>query len=309
MSAQPTLKRLLLRAGDSPHLARLAHRHGMRLGASRWVAGETLQQVDAVLRRLNDQGLGAATALFDAPIRTREAARAQAAEYEAAIGHLAAARIDGYVGIKLSHLGLGFGDPGAALANTTAIARFAASHGQFVRIEMEQSRYVSDTLNIYRQVRAAGLHNCGLTLQSYLRRTSSDLEQLLDLSPNLRLVKGAYLERPPVSYPRHRDTDTAYACLLRTALQAGGYTAIATHDEKLIQHALQLARELPLPRERFAFEMLYGVRQDLAQQLAHAGHRVIIAAPYGPDWFPYLTRRLAERPANLAFLVHNAIRR
>lgn len=309
MSAQPMLRQLLLRAADSPRLARLVRRHGMRLGASRWVAGETLQQVDTVLRRLNEQGLGAATALFDAPVRTRENARAQAEEYEAAIGHLAATRIDGYVGIKLSHLGLGFGDYDAALANTTAIVRYAAGQGQFVRIEMEQSLYVTDTLSIYRHARGAGLHNCGLTLQSYLRRTPADLAQLLDLAPNLRLVKGAYLEPPDASYPKKRDTNAAYAHLLRTALRADGYTAIATHDEKLIKYALQVARELKLPPQRFAFEMLYGVQQRLQQQLAQRGYRVIVAAPYGPDWFPYLTRRLAERPANLAFLLRNAIRR
>jgi proline dehydrogenase len=150
------LRRLLLRAADSPRLGRVVRRHGMRLGASRWVAGETLNEVDRVLRRLIAQGLGAATALFDASVTSQAQADDFVREYQAAVRHLSNASLDAYVGIKLSHLGLGFGDPEAAFHNTAAIISDAATSGQFVRIEMEQSRHVDHTLGVYRRLRDTG---------------------------------------------------------------------------------------------------------------------------------------------------------
>ena len=299
------LRRLLLRAADSSRVGRVVRRHGMRLGASRWVAGQTLTEVDGVLRRLNAQGLGAATALFDASVTNQAQAEDLVREYQAAVHQLSNAGLDAYVGIKLSHLGLGFGNPEAAFRNTAAIITDAATSGQFVRIEMEQSRYVDHTLGVYRRLRDTGHENCGVVLQSYLRRSESDLQELLDLAPNVRLVKGAYLESPNVAYPDKRDTDAAYARLLETALRGTGFVAIATHDDRLIAHATRLVSDLQVPHHRFAFEMLYGVRERTQQELAQRGYRVVVAAPYGPDWFPYLMRRLAERPANLAFFLRN----
>jgi len=307
-AAGAILRKALLRAANSQGLGRLVRRHGMRLGASRWVAGETLAEVDEVLRRINAHGLGAATALFDASVSGQAEAQAQVREYQAAIRHIAAAGLDAYVGIKLSHLGLGFDDRDAAFENTAAIVRDAAANGQFVRIEMEQSRHVEDTLAVYRRLRQRGLDNCGLVLQSYVRRSEADLDRLLPLTPNVRLVKGAYLEPANVAYPDKRDTDAAYMRMLETALRSSSFTAIATHDDTLIAYAIRLACDLQIPPERIAFEMLYGVRERAQRELAHRGYRVIVAAPYGPDWFPYLTRRLAERPANLAFFLRNAIR-
>jgi proline dehydrogenase len=152
------------------------------------------------------------------------------------------------------------------------------------------------------------LRTGGVTLQSYLRRTETDFQQLLALAPNVRLVKGAYREPPEVAYPDKRDTDAAYVRLLETALRGDGFTAIATHDDALISGALGLVRDLQIPHDRFAFEMLYGVRERTQYDLARRGYRVIVAVPYGPDWFPYLMRRLAERPANLAFLLRHALR-
>ena len=145
-------------------------------------------------------------------------------------------------------------------------------------------------------------------LQAYLFRTEDDLAALLPLSPNLRIVKGAYLEPPEIAYPRKSDVDAAYVRLLETSLERGGFTAVATHDETLIEHAIAFAHERGIGNERFQFQMLYGVRPRLQLDLVRRGFDVLVATPYGPEWYRYLMRRLAERPANLLFLLRNLLR-
>jgi proline dehydrogenase len=146
-------------------------------------------------------------------------------------------------------------------------------------------------------------------LQAYLYRTADDLESLLPLQPNLRIVKGAYLEPPSLAYPRKSDVDAVYARLVERLLTSGGHVAVATHDERLIEHTISFARAHGIDRDRFEFQMLYGVRPQLQLDLARRGYKVLVATPYGPEWYPYLMRRLGERPANLVFFVRNALRR
>jgi proline dehydrogenase len=174
---------------------------------------------------------------------------------------------------------------------------------------MEYSSLVDATLRMYRRVREAGHDNVGTVLQSYLYRTPDDLESLLPLAPNLRLVKGAYLEPESVAYPKKPDVDAAYMRLVERSLTGGGYTAIATHDERMIEHALAFVERKGIGRDRFELQMLYGVRPQLQLDLAARGYKVLVAAAYGPEWFPFFTRRLAERPANLTFVVRNLVRR
>jgi len=168
---------------------------------------------------------------------------------------------------------------------------------------------VDETLDIYRRLREAGLSNVGTVLQSYLYRAEHDLESLLPLEPNLRFVKGAYLEPPGVAYPEKSDVDAAYIHLIERSLRGSGYTAIATHDERLIEHAIVFTEREGIARERFEFQMLHGVRPKLQLDLARRGFKVLVATPFGPEWFPYLMRRLAERPANLGFFLKSAVRR
>ncbi|MGH3042964.1 MAG: proline dehydrogenase family protein, partial [Gaiellaceae bacterium] len=175
--------------------------------------------------------------------------------------------------------------------------------------DMEYSALVDATLRTYRRLRAAGLDNVGTVLQSYLYRTPADLESLLPLAPNLRLVKGAYLEPESVAYPKKADVDTAYLRVVEHSLRGEGYTAIATHDERMIDHALAFAEREGIGRDRFELQMLYGVRPQLQLDLAARGYKVLVATPFGPEWFPFFTRRLAERPANLTFVVRNLVRR
>jgi proline dehydrogenase len=298
----------ILHAADSPALRRLVQRYGMRLGAGRFVAGETLDECVAVLRRLNEAGLHANTTLLGEAIPDPAGAAAVAAEYERVLDRLSAAELRANVALKLTHLGLSF-DEDAAAANVERVVTHAGTLGSFVRIDMEQSAYVDATLRIYERLRAAGHENVGTVLQSYLLRTPDDLERLLPLQPNLRIVKGAYLEPASIAFPEKRQVDAAYVRLVERGLRAGAYVAVATHDERIIRHVLGFASRESVSPDRYEFQMLYGVRSALQRDLAARGHKVLVATPYGPDWYPYLMRRLAERPANLVFFLRNAVRR
>jgi proline dehydrogenase len=275
----------------------------MRLGAARFVAGETLDDAIRVLRRLNDQGLYANTTLLGEGVLEPTQTEAVVDAYAEVIDRIAAEGLRANVALKLTHLGLEI-DEELAYANV----RRLVERGSFIRIDMEQSQFVDATLRVYRRLRDDGLDNVGTVLQAYLYRTPEDLDSLLPLAPNLRLVKGAYLEPPATAYPKKTDVDGAYARLLERMLTGGGYTAVATHDERLIEHTIRFADANGVARDRFEFQMLYGVRPQLQLDLVRRGYKVLVATPYGPEWYPYLMRRLGERPANLFFLLKNTLR-
>jgi proline dehydrogenase len=301
------LRSVILAAADSPRLQRLVQKYGFRLGAARFVAGETLDDAVPVLRRLNESGLLTNTALLGEGVRDEAETRAVATAYRELLDRIQAEGLRTNVALKLTHLGLAL-DEELAYGNVAELVEHAAARGNFVRIDMEESSYVDPTLRIYRRLREAGHDNVGAVLQSYLFRSEDDLAALVPLAPNLRIVKGAYLEPPEVAYPQKRDVDAAYASLVETSLEGGGFTAVATHDEALIERAISFARERGVPNERFQFQMLYGVRPRLQLDLVARGFDVLVATPYGPDWYRYLMRRLAERPANLLFFLRNLVR-
>ena len=297
----------ILAAADSPRVQRLVRKHGMRLGAGRFVAGETLDECVRVLRSLNERGLGANTTLLGEGVRDEGEARTVVGEYETVISRLVDEGLRANVALKLTHLGLEL-DEEVAYTNVKRLVEHARSLGSFIRIDMEQSAFVDPTLRIYRRLREDGLDNVGTVLQAYLYRSEEDLAALLPLNPNLRIVKGAYLEPAEIAYPKKADVDAAYIRLVERSLVGGGFTAIATHDERIIEHAIRFADEHDIGRDRFQFQMLYGVRPRLQQDLAARGFQVLVATPYGPEWYPYLMRRLGERPANMLFFVRNLLR-
>jgi len=301
------LRSLILAAADSPSLQRFVQRYGFRLGAARFVAGESLDAAVPVLRRLNEQGLLTNTTLLGEGVRDEAETREVVAAYREVLDRIHAEGLRTNVALKLTHLGLSI-DEDLAQRNLAELIEHAAQRENFVRIDMEESRHVDATLRIYRSLRESGHDNVGAVLQAYLFRTEADLDALLPLAPNLRLVKGAYLEPPEVAYPRKRDVDAAYVRLLEASLAAGGFTAVATHDETLIEHTIAFARERGIPPERFQFQMLYGIATRLQLDLVGRGFDVLVATPYGPEWYRYLMRRLAERPANLLFLLRNLVR-
>jgi proline dehydrogenase len=298
----------ILHAAESARLQRLVQTHGRRIGAARFVAGETLDECVDVLRRLNDAGLYANTTLLGEAIPDAAGAAAVTAEYERILERLVAEKLKANVALKLTHLGLSF-DEEAAYANVEKLVARAGARGTFIRIDMEQSDYVEVTLRIYERLRDAGHDSVGTVLQAYLYRTATDLERLIPRQPNLRIVKGAYLEPESIAFPEKRDVDRAYLELVERGLRGGAYIAVATHDETLIRKVQAFVTRESVPRDRFEFQMLYGVRPGLQRSIAAEGYKVLVATPFGPDWYPYLMRRLAERPANLGFFLKNLVRR
>jgi proline dehydrogenase len=301
------LRSVILAASDSPRLQRFVQKYGFRLGAARFVAGETLDDAVPVLRRLNESGLLTNTTLLGEGVREEAETRAVVTAYQELLDRIQAERLRTNVALKLTHLGLVL-DEELAYRNVTEVVEHAAGRGNFVRIDMEESDHVDATLRIYRRLREAGHGNVGTVLQSYLFRSEDDLAALLPLNPNLRIVKGAYLEPADVAYPQKSDVDAAYASLVEMSLEGEGFTAVATHDEALIERTIAFARERAIPNERFQFQMLYGVRPRLQLDLVARGYAVLVATPYGPDWYRYLMRRLAERPANLLFFLRSLVR-
>jgi proline dehydrogenase len=260
-----------------------------------------------VLSELNGRGLLTNTTLLGEGVREPAETRAVVEEYKRVLDGILREGLRTNIAIKPTHLGLAL-DRELAYENVQSLAAHAAELDNFVRMDMEESRYVDPTLAVYRRLRESGADNVGIVLQAYLYRTERDLEELLPLRPNIRLCKGAYLERPEVAYAEKREVDAAYVGLLEQALTSAGFVGIATHDERMIEHAIAFIRREQIPAERFQFQMLFGVRSQLQLSLVGRGYEVLVATPYGPDWYRYLMRRLAERPANIGFLLRNLVR-
>jgi proline dehydrogenase len=301
-------RKAILAAATDRRTRAFMDRYGMRLGAARFVAGETLDDCLAVLAGLNAKGLHANTTLLGEDVESREETEAVVAEFRTVLDRIHERELRANLAVKLTHLGLLI-DEELAYENVAALVDHAAERQNSLRIDMEHSSVVDATLRIYRRLRESGRENVGCVLQAYLYRTPSDLEALLPLAPNLRLVKGAYLEPPDIAHPKKADVDDAYRRLLERALAGGAYVAVATHDERLIDHTIRFTGQHGIATDRFELQMLYGVRPQLQRDLAARGFKVLVATPYGPEWYPYLMRRLAERPANLLFLVRNLFAR
>jgi proline dehydrogenase len=302
------LRAAILAAADNGLVRRVVSRYGFRLGAKRFVAGESAEEFLAVAREVNKHGFAVACGILGEGVASREEATAAANQYCDLLRTFAREKIDANVAFKLTHVGLDI-DPALALENAMRIAQTAHDTGNTMRLDMEQSRYVDDTLWIYRELRA-NFECVGAVLQSYLLRSMDDLRALLPLKPNVRIVKGAYLEPPSVAFANKADVDANYRALVEKALEGEGYTAVATHDRRLVAHTIDVVQRRGIPkRGRFEFQMLYGISTPFAQDLVRDGYRVRLAVPFGTYWFPYLMRRLAERPANLAFFVKGAFTR
>jgi proline dehydrogenase len=300
------LRAAILAAADSTAVQKAVSRYGMRLGAKRFVAGETTAEFLAVARAVNARGFAVACGILGEGVRDRSEANEAADRYCELLRIFADEGIDANVAFKLTHVGLDI-DPQLAYENAARIAQTARERGNTMRLDMEQSRYVDATLGIYRRLREQ-FDNVGFVLQAYLFRSIDDLHN--QPSPNVRIVKGAYLEPPAIAYEKKTDVDQNYLRLAYASLDGPGYAAIATHDPRIIDAVERFVTERNLPkRGRFEFQMLYGISTPLAATLLDRGYRVRLAVPFGDYWFPYLMRRLAERPANLAFFLKGALTR
>jgi proline dehydrogenase len=287
-------------------MAKLGSRYGMRLGARRFVAGVTLEECVTELHALAARGLRTYTIMLGESVTSSAEADRVTEGYVSMIERLGSEPLDNTMALKLTHLGL-LSDPKVALRNVRRVIAAAHERNMFVRIDMEESRHVDATLAIYRRLLADGLTNTGVVVQAYLHRAPSDLRTLIELGADVRIVKGAYLEPPSVAHARKADVDRAYCRLVDAALAGARFTAIATHDDAMIAHAEQTLRDSRAAS--YEFQLLYGVRPQLQQELVARGHPVRVCAPFGTDWYVYFGRRLAERPANVWFVVRSLLRR
>lgn len=306
LNASGLMRQFILRTAASPRISRLVHRYGRYLGARRFVAGETLEEAVAVAHRLNVQGIAVTFDHLGEDIHSTDEARSQADVYVRILEALDSAKVDANVSLKLTQMGLDI-DRAACMENMRMIVAAARRSGNFVRIDMEDAHHTDATLDVLHELRR-DYDRIGTVLQAYLYRTQGDLTALLASDINVRIVKGAYLEPPEIAFPQKADVDRNYLQLVDRALREGHYVAVATHDEQIISQVEEWVAQRQTPRDRFEFQMLYGIRMQRQRELAERGYRVRCYVPYGDDWYAYFMRRLAERPANILFVVRNLFR-
>jgi proline dehydrogenase len=299
----------LLWLSEQPRIFRFIRGNGLaRRFAARFVAGETVESGVEALRELNAAGLKASLDLLGESVRTAAEAHAARDAYLQTLDRIAPFGADANVSVKLTQMGLDI-EERLCVDNMRAIVARAKTHGSFVRIDMEQSDYTERTLQLFkRSLHSEFGDSVGVVLQSYLRRTEQDVDQMIALGARVRLCKGAYQEPAAVAFPDKRDVDLTYVRCMERLMLRGRYPAIATHDARIIDHASVFARDKGIQPARFEFQMLYGVRRDLQLALRRDGYNVRVYVPFGTQWYPYLMRRLAERPANVAFLLGNVLR-
>ncbi len=276
--------------------------------ASRFVAGETLDTAVQAVRALNARGVTTSLDLLGESVRTEAEARAAADTAIAMLDRIAAEKLQSNISVKLTQLGMDLGLEFCA-ENTRRLLERAKATGNFVRVDMEASAYTQRTLDLVeKELFSRYPEQVGTVIQAYLYRSDADIDRLIQKGVRVRLCKGAYKEPASVAYPEKRDVDASYAREMENLLDHGKYPGIATHDEALIARARRFVEEKGIARDRFEFQMLYGVRRDLQDMLVRDGYRLRVYVPFGTQWYPYLMRRLAERPANIAFILGNVVK-
>lgn len=301
------LREALIRLSQEERLRRFATHNGLAHSmALRFVAGETLDQAIAAVREINARGMTASLDHLGENVSTAPEAAQAAGDYCRIFRAIAESGVECNASLKLTQMGLDLGEE-TVLENACRVVEEAARNENFIRVDMESSEYVERTLDLVFRLHDR-YSNVGTVIQSYLYRSAGDLERLIESGIRVRLVKGAYLEPPSVAYQDKADVDANFVRLMQTLLTRGKYPAIATHDVKMIEATRAFARDNGVDSSRFELQMLYGVRRDLQTQLVRQGYRMRIYVPYGTQWYPYLMRRMAERPANLMFVLGNIAR-
>jgi proline dehydrogenase len=300
------MRAILLKLSESKRLAPFIMSNGVsRRVARRFVAGETLDDAFEAAHAVNKAGRSASLDLLGENVSDEAGARKAAADYLAMFDRIGQEKLNANVSLKLTQLGL---DLSESLCEELVgkIVEHATSLGNFVRIDMEGSAYTQRTVDLTKRVRAK-YSGVGTVMQAYLFRAEQDVKDLLSAGCRMRLCKGAYKEPAEIAFPAKADVDANYVKLMKLILPSGIYHGIATHDPAMLQATKDFVREKNIGRDQFEFQMLYGIRTDLQQQLVREGYRLRIYIPFGTDWFPYFMRRLAERPANLVFFLRNLL--
>jgi proline dehydrogenase len=303
------LRQAFLYLSDQPAIFRFVRRNPLaRRFAHRFVAGETLETAMQAVRQLNAKGVSATLDLLGESVHNEAEARAAGREYVRMLEEIDRLKLDSNVSLKLTAMGLDVAEE-LCVDIVQQILERARALGNFVRIDMEGSDYTDRTLRMFEdRLYPSFRQNVGIVLQSYLYRTQTDVEQANALGARVRLCKGAYKEPETVAFPEKDDVDANYVRCMKMLLCDGNYPGLATHDERIIRQAVQFVKQESIPPERFEFQMLYGIRRDLQEQLVHDGWRMRVYVPFGTQWYPYLMRRLAERPSNVAFIAGSVAR-
>lgn len=294
MSEQPRLQQMATRLEVS---RRVAHR---------FVAGETIPDAVEAVRVLNQKGFSASVDYLGEMVTNKEDAQRATDEYIRALKEIHASHLNSNVSLKLTQFGLGI-DEEFCRSNVEQVVKCAVELNNFVRIDMEGSPYTDSTLRVFTSLRKQ-YENVGIVIQAYLYRSEKDIQDVLQLRSRIRLCKGAYKEPPEIAFKEKRGTDANFVKLMKILLTSGVYHGIATHDPAMIRATKDFAQEKNIGKDQFEFQMLYGVRRDLQENLLKEGYGVRVYVPYGEEWYSYLMRRMAERPANLLFVLRNLIR-
>ena len=303
------LRNTLLYLSNQPRVFKFVRNNRLaKHFARRFVPGETVEEALATVRELNAKGITASLDLLGESVYTESEARAARDAYLSLLDRIHAARLDANVSVKLTAMGLDIDHELCVVIMQDILAR-AQKYNSFVRIDMEASAYTDITLQLFEErLYPTYKEHVGVVLQSYLYRTLADAKHMNALRARVRLCKGAYKEPPNVAYPDKKDVDANYVRTMQELLSNGNYPGIATHDPAMINATKQWAKEQGISTDRFEFQMLYGIRRDLQESLVKEGYRLRCYVPFGTQWYPYLMRRLAERPANVAFITGNVVR-
>ena len=303
------LRGALLYLSSQQHIFKFVRNNRLAKGfANRFVAGETIDTALTAVARLNSRGITASLDLLGESVHNEAEARAAGQAYITMLDRIYERKVDANVSVKLTAMGLDISEE-LCVAIMYKILERARDYGSFVRIDMESSEYTERTLDLFDQrLHPAYRENVGIVLQSYLYRTFSDVQHANLIKARVRICKGAYAEPETVAYPDKKDVDANYVKCMHELMLKGNYPGIATHDEAIIRDARAFAKSNDIAPSRYEFQMLYGVRRDLQDRLVREGYRMRVYVPFGTQWYPYLMRRLAERPANVAFLTGNVFK-
>ncbi|CAM4048651.1 proline dehydrogenase [Bacillus manliponensis] len=288
-------------------LTKLAKKYGLRFGAGRFVAGETIDLAVDVIKELNKKDLCVTIDYLGEFVDNEAEANEMADQSIEAIRAIGRENLDSQLSLKMTSMGLDISDE-LVMNNMRRILDAAKENNVFVTIDMEDYSRCGKTIDIFKKLKEE-YDNVGTVIQAYLYRTEKDMDELNAYSPNLRLVKGAYKESEEVAFPEKRDVDENFKKIIKMHLLNGNYTAVASHDEAMIEYTKQLAEEYNIPRDQFEFQMLYGIRTERQLELVKEGYKMRVYVPYGNDWYGYFMRRLAERPANVAFVLKGMVKK
>ncbi|WLR55695.1 proline dehydrogenase [Mesobacillus subterraneus] len=301
------MRNFFLFLSKNKFFTKMAKKYGLRLGAKRFVSGETVEQSVEVIKELNRKNLAATVDFLGEFVDNEREANERAESSIAMIKAIGCEKLNAQMSVKMTSLGFDISEK-VVMTNMRRIMDTAKENNVFVTIDMEDYERCQRTLDIFKQLKSE-YDNIGTVIQAYLYRTEKDIEDLNQFSPNLRLVKGAYKESPEVAFPEKKDVDENFKKIIKMHLLNGNYTAVASHDDNIINFTKEFAKANNIPKSQFEFQMLFGIMPERQLQLAEEGYTMRVYVPFGTDWYGYFMRRLAERPANVAFVLKGMLKK